>query len=181
MCVALFLSGVKAEEVSTRMAQAVSAVLAISAILLIAAFAGVAILQVFGISISAFSVAGGAVLVAIGTKMMLQAQRDPDGQAGTTRPSITPLILFAASPGTITGVITIAIAHDSGTVPVTALIAIGLVMTVLVVTLLVAARAANRTKKPGMARQIVTSYMGLIVIAMGVQFALAGWKDFMAI
>ena len=180
MCVALFLNGVQAEDASTRMAQAVSAVLAISAILLVAAFAGVAILQVFGISISAFSVAGGAVLIAIGTKMMLQAQRNADEQAENMRASITPLILFAASPGTITGVITISIAHDSGAVPYVALTSIGLAMAALMITLLAAARATNRRKKAGMTRQIVTSYMGLIVIAMGMQFALSGWKQFMA-
>lgn len=180
MCVALFLNGVKSEEASGRTAKAFSAVLAISVILLIAAFIGAAILQVFGISMPAFSVAGGAVLVAIGTNMMLQARNEPNEEADDADASITPLILFAASPGTITGVLTIAVTHDDAAVPYTALIAIGLVMVVLMFSLLIASHVAASAEKSGMGRQIVTSYMGLIVIAMGVQFALTGWKAFMS-
>ena len=38
--------------------------------------------------------------------------------------SLAPLILFAASPGTITGVITLAAAHTKLMFPVTALVAV---------------------------------------------------------
>ena len=39
--------------------------------------------------------------------------------------TLAPLILFAASPGTITGVITVAAAHSERALPGTALLAIG--------------------------------------------------------
>lgn len=44
-------------------------------------------------------------------------------------PSLTPLILFAASPGTITGVITLSVAHAKSGIPVTALVAVTLGIT----------------------------------------------------
>jgi multiple antibiotic resistance protein len=50
-------------------------------------------------------------------------QRFRDG--ARERPSLTPLILFAASPGTITGVITLAVAHAKLLLlPVTVLVAV---------------------------------------------------------
>ena len=71
-------------------------------------------MRVFGVSLDAFSVAGGGVLAWIGLTMLransAQAQ-DPSKEGADEKPSITPLILFAASPGTITGVITLAVTH----------------------------------------------------------------------
>jgi undecaprenyl pyrophosphate phosphatase UppP len=52
-----------------------------------------------------------------------QAQ-DPSKDDTAERRSFTPLILFAASPGTITGVITLAVAHAKLALPVTALVAV---------------------------------------------------------
>ena len=39
---------------------------------------------------------------------------------------MTPLILFAASPGTITGIITLSVAYAKSGIPVTALVAVTL-------------------------------------------------------
>lgn len=179
MCAVLFSRGVALDSDAKRIRQALAAALAITLILAVAAFAGVRILEVFGVTLSAFSVAGGGVLVAIGIKMMLDAQGTQQSETESKEPSITPLILFAASPGTITGVITIGVAYDDGLVPSVSLIAIAAVMAILLATLLVVARTSSAGRKEGMMRQIITSYMGLIVIAMGVQFGLSGWKEFM--
>jgi multiple antibiotic resistance protein len=46
--------------------------------------------------------------------------------------------------------------------------------------LLVAATRGGDAKRPGLARDMVSRYMGLIIIAMGIQFALKGYKAFMA-
>jgi len=54
---------------------------------------------------------------------------------------LTPLILFAAGPGTITGVIT---SINSG----------------------------------GLVHDVTMRFMGLLVLAMGVQFALSGYQSF---
>ena len=68
-----------------------------------------------------------------------------DGAANENR-SLTPLILFAASPGTITGVITLAVAHARLTVPLTALTAVvvGTLVMWLVIALAVYFGVASR-------------------------------------
>jgi hypothetical protein len=50
--------------------------------------------------------------------------QQPFRDGADERPSLTPLILFAASPDTITGVITLAIAHAKLLLPVTVLVAV---------------------------------------------------------
>ncbi|MBH5322963.1 MarC family protein [Erythrobacter sp. JGD-13] len=179
MCLALFMKGRDPHKSGRNISEAIGAVLAIALILCVAAFAGRNILALFGISLPAFSVAGGLVLAAIGTRMMVSVQAAPDSETSHADASITPLILFAASPGTITGVITIAASNQIGSISLVTLIAIGIVMGILLAVLLAAAKFSKNAKNGGLARQVVTSYMGLIVIAMGVQFALTGFKDFM--
>ena len=54
------------------------------------------------------------------------SQTAPSNDQADAEPSITPLVLFAASPGTITGVITLSIAHTGSELPVTALVGVGI-------------------------------------------------------
>ena len=91
---------------------------------------------------------------------------------------LTPLILFAASPGTITGVITLSAAHSRLDLPVTALVAVVVASAVTWVVLLLMGQVADREGGAGFARATMTSFMGLIVLAMGVQFALTGLRQF---
>ena len=89
------------------------------------------------------------------------------------------MILFAASPGTITEVITLAVAHSKLALPVTALVAVAVAVAVMSVVMLVVARGGPRATGAGnLLHDMVTRFMGLIVIAMGVQFALTGIRDF---
>jgi hypothetical protein len=88
-------------------------------------------------------------------------------------PSLTPLILFAASPGTITGVITLSVAHAKSGIPVTALVAAAVATAVMWLLIVLVARL-GRTGSVGFVHDTVTRFMGLIVIAMGVQFAFVG-------
>ncbi len=93
--------------------------------------------------------------------------------------SLTPLILFAASPGTMTGVITLAVAHSRLGFPVTALVAIVVAVLVMGIVLLLVARRGSPSNGGGFVRETVSRFMGLIVIAMGIQFALSGLRAFM--
>jgi multiple antibiotic resistance protein len=190
MCAAIFLRSESGRTAAQRTADAVKAVAAITTILVLAAFGGLQVLGLFGVSLDAFSVAGGLILVVIGSRMMLPAGTSTNAEPGQDEPGesgaeskespIAPLILFAASPGTITGVISVSVAHTDGATPTTALIAIAATMGVLAVVLLAVARSSKTASEVGLARRIVTSYMGLIVIAMGIQFAMDGWRQFMA-
>ena len=92
---------------------------------------------------------------------------------------MTPLVLFAASPGTITGVITLSAAHTGLDLPVTALVAIAVAgLVTWLVLLLVSRVAAKASEGGGSARDMITRFMGLIVLSMGVQFALTGLHKF---
>jgi multiple antibiotic resistance protein len=92
--------------------------------------------------------------------------------------SLMPLILFAASPGTITGVITLSAAHTGLDLPVTALVAIAVAGVVTWLVLLLVSRVTAKASEGGSARDMITRFMGLIVLSMGVQFALTGLRKF---
>ena len=167
---------------ATRIADATKTALAVLVILLVAALAGAKVLQIFGVSLDAFSIAGGGVLTWIGFSMLSgnsPQARNPSKDGRRQGRSLTPVILFAASPGTITGVITLAVAHTKLALPVTALVAVAIAVAVMWVAMLVMARGGPSSSGAGnLLHDMVTRFMGLIVIAMGVQFALTGLRSF---
>jgi hypothetical protein len=69
-------------------------------------------------------------------------------------------------------------AHTQLELPVTALVAIVAASAVTWLVLLFVARLAKKKGGGGFARATMTSFMGLIVLAMGVQFALTGLRQF---
>ena len=164
---------------SKQTADATKAALAILAILALAALVGTRLLDLFGVSLDAFMVAGGGVLAWMGFSMLSGRglSRSPDASANA-KASLKPLILFAASPGTITGVITIAAAHTRLGFPITALVAIGVASVVTWALMLLVTRMAGKEGGGGFTRDTLTSFMGLIVLSMGVQFALSGLRQF---
>jgi multiple antibiotic resistance protein len=93
--------------------------------------------------------------------------------------SLTPLILFAASPGTITGVITISVAHTRMKLPVTSLVAIVVGTGITWLAMVLVAHFGGKAGGGGFLRDTLTRFMGLIVLSMGVQFALTGYRAFM--
>ena len=87
------------------------------------------------------------------------------------------MILFAASPGTITGVITLAVVHTKLLLPVTALVAVAVATVVMWIMMVLVGREGTYSGN-GFLRDTATRFMGLIIIAMGTQFALTGLRDF---
>lgn len=134
VCGMIFEGGESTRSHAQRLADATKAAIAILVILELSALSGAAVLKLFGISLDAFSVAGGGVLVWMGFSMLRGTAAAP----GDNSPSLTPLILFAASPGTITGVITLSVAHSRSELPVTVLVAVAVaaLVTWLVMALL---------------------------------------------
>lgn len=179
ICALIFGASQAGRSKAQRWADATRASVAILVILGLAALFGARVLQTFGVSLDAFSVAGGLVLVHMGFGMLREAVAAPaPGGPATGDPSLTSLVLFGASPGTITGVITLAVAHSRSSVPATALVAVvGAVAVTWVAMMLLSGGSPG---KPGLARSTVQSTMGLIVIAMGVQFGLSGLRHFFA-
>ncbi len=186
ICGAMFLVAETGRSRREQRSDAAKAALAVLVLLALAALCGIKLLHVFGVSLDAFSVAGGGVLAWMGFTMLRGQSLTPPaaaqpGQADKPQatPSLTPLILFAASPGTITGVITLSIAHTRSGLPTTALVAVAVATGVLWLTLLFFSRLGGAASGGGFVRDTVTRFMGLIVIAMGTQFALTGIRSFM--
>ena len=179
ICGAMFAQIEENRSRGQQMADATKAMLATTLILTVSALIGTQLLHLFGVSLDAFMVAGGGVLAWMGFSML-------SGQATSSTPrnapsnsdaSLTPLVLFAASPGTITGVITLSAAHTGLDLPVTALMAIAVAGLLTWLVLLLVSRAA-KASEGGSARDMITRFMGLIVLSMGVQFALTGLRKF---
>ena len=180
ICGAMFARIEAGQTRAAKMADATKAALAVLVILVVAALVGARVLQVFGVSLDAFSVAGGGVLAWIGFTMLRANSAPAQGAAkerADEKPSITPLILFAASPGTITGVITLSVAHAKLQLPVTALVAVAVATAVMWIVMVLMARGGSRAPG-GFWRDTATRFMGFIVVAMGVQFALTGIRGF---
>jgi multiple antibiotic resistance protein len=176
VCAAMFNNATSGQDRSARLAAASQAILAIAVILITAALFGTKLLALFGISLDAFAVAGGGILIWIGIGMFNPEAGKTSASAESSR-ALGPLIMFAASPGTITGVITVA-AHHSGTqLPVSALLAIAIALFITWIVIISLSKLGG-SERPSFWRVLATRYMGLIVIAMGVQFALSGWKAF---
>ena len=185
ICAATFVRIETGRSRREQFTDASKAAVAVLTILLLAALVGEQLLSMVGVSLDAFMVAGGAVLAWIGFAMLRGGATDANGHgdgAESGKPSLTPLILFAASPGTITGVITLAVAQTRHTLPMTAIIAVCVAVAVMWLVIVLAARLGNQSRgEGGFLRDTVTRFMGLIVIAMGVQFALTGIQAFMKI
>lgn len=175
ICAAMFTAAETERSLGEKVTDATKASLAVLVILSIAALVGTQLLHMFGISLDAFMVAGGGVLAWMGFSML---NRHPDADASNSPRSLTPLILFAASPGTITGVITLSAAHTQLKLPVTALVSIAVSTLCTWLVMLMAARFAGSQNQGGFLRDTTTRFMGLIVLAMGVQFALTGFHAF---
>ncbi|MEZ6319034.1 MAG: MarC family protein [Phycisphaerales bacterium] len=157
---------------------AVWACVFIAAILTGAAFFGQFILDVFGISIDAFRSAGGIVLGLMGLNM-LGGKKSDEHERLADEESIREhlLVPFAmplvAGPGSITAIIVLASTQNKpGWIPWTALAAIaaGTIVTGACLYLMLAfGRYISQD-----AQRIFTRFMGLILVAMGMQFLLLG-------
>jgi multiple antibiotic resistance protein len=180
ICAAMFTEIEAGQPRATRMVDATKAAVAVLIILAAAALAGAKVLEIFGVSLDAFAIAGGGVLTLIGFSMLRgnSAHSDPTATDRTdVKRSITPVILFAASPGTITGVITLAVVHSKSLLPVTALVAVA--VATFVMWLAIAFVPDGKTHQEGsLLRDTVTRFMGLLVVAMGIQFALTAARHF---
>jgi multiple antibiotic resistance protein len=98
-------------------------------------------------------------------------QEPPTNDEAAAPSSLSPLIMFAAGPGTITAVVTLAAAHT----PDGFAAVIGAVVTFA--ALLLAVGLGSRLGRSTQA--MITRFMGLIVASMGMQFVLTGLKAFL--
>ena len=84
--------------------------------------------------------------------------------------------MFAAGPGTITAVVTMAAVHTPDGFPVTAIVTAVIGAAATFAALLVAIQLRSRLGQG--TQTIVTRFMGLVVASMGMQFVLTGLRAF---
>lgn len=152
MCGVIFAGSESGRSATQRLVDASKAALAILVILELSALFGAPVLNLFGISLDVFSVAGGGVLVWMGFSMLRGATAESSDNSSS---SLTPLIVFAASPGTITGVITLSVAHSGSALPVTALTAVAVAMLVTWLVMVLVARGDGKASGGGFVRSTV--------------------------
>jgi multiple antibiotic resistance protein len=155
--------------------------LAIAVILVGSALIGVKVLAIFGISLDVFRIVGGVIIAYMGFDMLKGRQEtvqpSPLADDNDASRSLGPLVMFAAGPGTITAVVTLAAVHTPDRLPVTAIVASLIGAGVTFAALLLVVRMGSHIGRS--AQGIVTRFMGLIVASMGMQFILTGWKAFL--
>lgn len=180
ICGAMFVQATAGKPTSEKIADATRVILIVMAILCFAAVGGTRLLKAFGISLDVFEAAGGIVLVWIGF-LMLRGTSSPTaaGEEKDDKASLTPLVLFAASPGTITGVITLSVSHSKMGLPLTALVGVVVALAVTWLVMIIVSHSAGK-RRQGLMHDVVSRFMGLIVLAMGLQFTLTGLKTFFA-
>jgi multiple antibiotic resistance protein len=159
---------------------AVRVAISILVILVTSALIGLKVLGVFSISLDVFRIVGGIIIAYMGFDMLRGShtvgQAPPSDDDASVQSSLTPLIMFAAGPGTITTVVTLAAVHTPNSLPVTAIGAAVVGAAVTLAALLLAIRVGSRLGRGTQA--IVTRFMGLIVASMGMEFVLMGMKAF---
>ncbi len=180
VCGSIFLSLTPKMDRASQRRLASKAATGILVILVASALAGQVVLHALGISLEVFEVVGGVIIAYMGFNMLsggevFQPKTSQGDQGGNVR--LAPLMMFAAGPGTIAAVVTLAAAHASDGSPSTAIIASVVGAAVTFAALLLAIQAGGRLGES--AETGVTRFMGLIVASMGMQFILEGLKAFL--
>ncbi len=178
----VFLSMVAGATRQEKVRAATSASLATLVILTGAALIGRFILELFGISMGAFRVAGGLVIVLMGLEMLgghsARAQDEKSTQTDTADDLLVPFVMpMVAGPGAITTVITLSVAYNwPAGAPVVAIVASLITAVVLWLTLWLA--IANEKLITPRGQRILTRFMGLILVAIGAQLLMGGAREF---
>ena len=181
VCGSLFLTLTPNRTAPERRREAAKVALNILIILMASALVGLKVLSIFGISLDVFRVVGGMIIAYMGFDMLrgshTVARAPPDSGDAGVQGSLVPLLMFAAGPGTITAVVTLAAVHTPDGLPMTAIIAAVVGAGVTFFALTIAVRLGPRLGRGTQAT--VTRFMGLIVASMGMQFVLVGLKAFL--
>jgi multiple antibiotic resistance protein len=182
VCGSIFLTLTPKLAPAQKLSAAIRVALSILTILVASALFGLKVLNIFGISLDVFRIVGGMIVAYMGFDMLrgrqTVGQASPEADDAAAPSSLAPLVMFAAGPGTITAVVTLAAVHTPDGLPATAIMAAvigaGVTLAALLLAVGMGAHVGRRTQA------IVTRFMGLIVASMGMQFLLTGLKAFLS-
>jgi multiple antibiotic resistance protein len=178
-----FLAVTAGQDSSRRFRTARKASLTAFVILSVFAIAGTYIFRLFGITLPAFEIAGGIILLLIGLDM-LEAKRSPTqettGEAAAASAKddagIVPMgIPMLAGPGAITSVMVLVGQAQTRWEMVAIFGAIGITAGVCLLVLGSATRVAAVMGETGI--RILVRIMGLLLVALAVQYFVNGLQD----
>ncbi len=178
-----FLAITEGQDARRRLRTARRASLTALVVLTTFAFIGQYIFKLFGISLPAFEIAGGVILLLIGLDM-LEAKRSPtqetrkDTQAAASKDDagIVPMgIPMLAGPGAITTVMVLVGQVQSTWEMIAILAAIAITAAICFLVLGAANRVANVLGQTGI--RILVRVMGLLLVALAVQYFVNGFVD----
>ena len=151
-----------------------------------AALVGREALDLVGINLGAFGIAGGLVVALMGFEMLFggepsrtqggqKAHDDPQPLSAEGSVMVPYTIPFMAGPGAITTVITISASGEGGAGVIAALIAVAVSVALIPVGHL---WLANRLNVSQRSMDLMTKFGGLFIATIGVQLMLNGVKIF---
>ena len=136
-------------------------------------FLGNNLLQIFSTDINSFKIAGGIILLILGTNMSLgKSFSDIEKMEGDSIHAIASIIAtpLISGPATITAIIISS--SDYGQL-LTGL-ALGIILVIIAALFYLSIRYQNVTDKAKTTIQVITTLMGLITLAWGVNYILSG-------
>ncbi|MFG2828246.1 MarC family protein [Streptomyces sp. NPDC048434] len=155
----------------------------------VSALVGKELLDLVGINLGAFGLAGGLVLALMGFEMLFagdpsraqggaRAHEEPEPKSAEDSIVVPYAIPFMAGPGAITAVITISSAGSGWSGPIAALIAVGITVALIPVGHLFLANKVNLSPQ---STALMTRFGGLFVATIGIQLMLGGIKTYFGI
>ncbi|MGI9538985.1 MAG: MarC family protein [Miltoncostaeaceae bacterium] len=182
----LFNSRLTSQSTLERNAEALKLALICAGILAGTALIGREFLQLFGINLGAFGVAGGLVVAGMGFEMLYGGnvsraqggtdEPEPSEETGLIVPLAIPLI---AGPGAITTMITLVSADDTGSAMLAGLIAAGVVGLAVYASFAWLGDLISKLSPSTMS--VVLRIGGLLLATIGIQLLLGGIGNFYGI
>lgn len=157
------------------------AVIVASSILLVFAFTGMGVLNLFGISISALRIAGGILLLKFALEHMMgsseKIKHDEEDESKLKDDiSIVPLAMpLLAGPGAISTIVVQSTKADNVLYFILLLLAIALVMWVTALTLKSSQYLFRLLGKTGL--NLMGRIMGILIAAIAIEFVITGLRD----
>lgn len=173
---AIYLSMTKSADKAMRYKVALVCAISVLAVLMLTGLLGLAMLDLFGVSMGALRLAGGAVVFVIGYRMLMGNSNDNNVEASkkvTLGMGVIPLAIpLSSGAGAMATVIAYSSLLTSGQAPFGFLGVCVAVAVVLLLTFLIMAAFAHKISANAL--QVVTSIMGLITASIAVELIRTG-------
>lgn len=154
---------------------AVRACLVALGVLVVFAVSGAFLFKLFGITLDAFRMAGGIVFILLGLPMLSGSHEEKHASSSSDDPAVVPLgVPLISGPGAITTTMLLMGQSTSALHTTAFFTALVMVLIVTFVVLALSPMLLGRIGKSGLV--LVTKIMGLIVLVIGVQLMIDGFR-----